>query len=167
MRNKFAHLCNACVNNENPDSAGSVVTEGKHVIRHNMWEVSQFQAWLQDAFPQENSGLADPWAEKIWPQLKAAVIYSVLAARDQWEHRHNSHDLFGYDFMVDEDLNVWLIEVNASPSMDYSAPTTEKLVKQVMKELPRLLLEGDNGRVVLDGNNCTDRFELVYHEDKQ
>lgn len=167
VRNKFAHLCNACVNNLNPDSASSVVTQGKHQIVHNMWEASQFQAWLQDAYSREDTGLADPWTEKIWPQLKAAVIYSVLAVRDQCEHRHNSHELFGYDFMVDEDLNVWLIEVNSSPSMDYSAPTTEKLVKQVLKELPRLILEGDNGRVALDGDKCTDRFEMVYHEGEQ
>ena len=28
--------------------------------------------------------------------------------------------MFGYDFMVDDNFNVWLIEVNSSPSMDYS-----------------------------------------------
>ena len=28
--------------------------------------------------------------------------------------------MFGYDFMIDERLNVWLIEVNSSPAMDYS-----------------------------------------------
>ena len=29
-------------------------------------------------------------------------------------------ELFGYDFMVDTNLNVWLIEVNSSPSMELS-----------------------------------------------
>jgi tubulin monoglycylase TTLL3/8 len=32
--------------------------------------------------------------------------------------------MFGYDFMVDTSLNVWLIEVNSSPAMDYSSPIT-------------------------------------------
>jgi D-alanine-D-alanine ligase-like ATP-grasp enzyme len=35
-------------------------------------------------------------------------------------HRENSHEMFGYDFMVDTNLNVWLIEVNSSPSMELS-----------------------------------------------
>ena len=46
--------------------------------------------------------------------------------------------MFGYDFMIDEDYHVWLIEVNSSPAMDYSTVNcfiinfkhvTEKLVK--------------------------------------
>ena len=28
--------------------------------------------------------------------------------------------MFGYDFMIDDDYTVWLIEVNSSPAMDYS-----------------------------------------------
>jgi D-alanine-D-alanine ligase-like ATP-grasp enzyme len=31
-----------------------------------------------------------------------------------------THEMFGYDFMVDEAYNVWFIEINSSPSMDYS-----------------------------------------------
>ena len=67
VRNKFAHLCNACVNNQNPESAGQVVTEGEHKIVHNMWDSSQFSAYLKDTYGFEKTGLNDPWEEKIWP----------------------------------------------------------------------------------------------------
>ena len=36
------------------------------------------------------------------------------------DNRKNSFEFLGYDFMIDEDLKVWLIEVNSSPSMDLS-----------------------------------------------
>jgi tubulin monoglycylase TTLL3/8 len=36
------------------------------------------------------------------------------------DNRKNSFEFLGYDFMVDSDLKVWLIEVNSSPSMDHS-----------------------------------------------
>jgi len=65
------------------------------------------------------------------PQIKKAVVASLLAARDSVVGEKNfiQHETFGYDFMVDTSYNVWLIEVNSSPSMEYSAPITEKMVK--------------------------------------
>jgi tubulin monoglycylase TTLL3/8 len=59
--------------------------------------------------------------------------------------------MFGYDFMVDERLNVWLIEVNSSPAMDYSTVfifitkmykhITEKLVKEVSEDLVKVIVD--------------------------
>ena len=37
--------------------------------------------------------------------------------------------------MVDTNLNVWLLEVNSSPSMEYSSPITERMVKEVLYNL--------------------------------
>jgi tubulin monoglycylase TTLL3/8 len=77
-----------------------------------------------------------PFLDKIMPQLKKGVISSLLATRDSCFQQNNiSHEVFGYDFMVDTSLNVWLIEVNSSPSMEYSSPITERMVKDVLWNL--------------------------------
>lgn len=47
----------------------------------------------------------------------------------------------GYDMMIDEDLNPWLIEVNSSPAMDYSTPITRKLVKMVMQDIAKIIVD--------------------------
>lgn len=57
------------------------------------------------------------------------------------DNRKNSFEFLGYDFMIDEDLKVWLIEVNASPSMDKSTPVTERLVRLVLDDLPKVILD--------------------------
>ena len=49
--------------------------------------------------------------------------------------------MFGYDFMVDTSLNVWLIEVNSSPAMDYSSPITEKMVKEVLPNISEIAFD--------------------------
>lgn len=71
--------------------------------------------------------------------------------------------MFGYDFMVDTDLNVWLIEVNSSPSMEYSTPITKKLVQSVMPQIVRIMLDHDHGKS--EGREVGEKlenFELVY-----
>ena len=73
------------------------------------------------------------------------MIDSLLSVKEVLQHRDRSHELFGYDFMVDSDLNVWSIEVNSSPSMEYSTPITEKLVKQVMPQIVRIILDHNHG----------------------
>lgn len=45
------------------------------------------------------------------------IIASAQSVQDKVGNRHNSFGFYGYDFMVDEDLNVWLIEVNSGPDM--------------------------------------------------
>ena len=50
-------------------------------------------------------------------------------------------DLFGYDIMVDDDLNCWLIEINTSPAMDYSTDVTERLVKMVLEDTMKVVVD--------------------------
>lgn len=52
--------------------------------------------------------------------MKEIVKQSMMCALDGIQNRKNTHELFGYDFMIDENYKVWLIEINSSPSMDYS-----------------------------------------------
>lgn len=52
--------------------------------------------------------------------MKDIVKQSMMCALDGIENRKNTHEMYGYDFMIDENYKVWLIEINSSPSMDYS-----------------------------------------------
>lgn len=68
----------------------------------------------------------------ILAKMKEIVISTILSTQDQVYGRRNSFELIGYDFMIDDALNPWLIEINSSPSMDYSTPVTRRLVKMVL-----------------------------------
>ena len=57
------------------------------------------------------------YEEVIWPQIKKQIKASAQSVQDMVDNRKNSFEFYGYDFMVDQDMKVWLIEVNSSPSM--------------------------------------------------
>ena len=38
------------------------------------------------------------------------------------ENRQNSFELFGFDFVIDKDLNCWLIEANMTPACAERTP---------------------------------------------
>ena len=91
-----------------------------------------------------------------------------MAARDSVVNDKTSvqHETFGYDFMVDTSFNVWLLEVNSSPSMEYSSPITERMVKQVLYDIEELAMQQAAG----DGRNFgtalgqrIGNFELIYN----
>lgn len=59
------------------------------------------------------------------------------------DNRKNSFEFYGYDFMVDEELRVWLIEVNSSPSMETKdQPVLQRLVKAALTDLPKIVVDG-------------------------
>lgn len=52
--------------------------------------------------------------------MKKIVLWSLECVQDTIVNRKRSCELYGYDFMIDDQCNPWLIEVNSSPAMDYS-----------------------------------------------
>lgn len=87
-----------------------------------MWSQEQFVEYLR------NLTGTDVFNEKILPKLKEIVVYSLKCCVDQMKPRKRSLELFGYDFMVDSNMNTWLIEINSSPAMDHSTWLTSTLV---------------------------------------
>ena len=43
--------------------------------------------------------------------------------------------------MVDEEFNLWLLEINSSPAMYYSTKVTTKLVKMVLKDTAKVIVD--------------------------
>ena len=69
--------------------------------------------------------------------MKETIIKSVFSVRktiDPYRRQYN-FELFGYDFILDENFNTWLIEVNTNPCLETtSCPLMQKLIPQMVDQ---------------------------------
>ena len=55
--------------------------------------------------------------------------------------RQNTFEILGYDFMLDENFKVYLIEANTNPCLETSCPLLQKLVTDLVDSGLRLSLD--------------------------
>lgn len=116
-----------------------------------MWDINQFKEFVSI----ENWG-------KIQKQIIDIVIYTLESVQDVVEHRKNTHEIFGFDLMVDSDYNTWLIEVNSSPSMEYSTEIKKRLVKMVMEDTTKVVIDYNSAKKIDKPNIDTGNWKLIH-----
>ena len=124
-------------------------------IEGDMWEIEQFREYLQ-----QREG-KDVWPE-IQNKIKKVVIYALECAKHKIIKRKNSWEILGFDIMIDDLLNVYLIEINLSPDWTYSTKITEKLVKIASEDIIRIVVDGKDIKEKTD----IGRFKLIYNSGK-
>ncbi|NWR20163.1 TTLL3 monoglycylase, partial [Emberiza fucata] len=142
------HLCNVSIQRRyktwQPDP---------RVPPDKIWSNKQFQAhlaWL---------GRANAWQRVMVPGMKAAILNALRCARDQVGSRKGSFELFGADFLIGEDLQPWLLEINSCPTMSPSSAVTRRLCANVQRDTLRLVLDRRDNPACSIG-----AFELLYKE---
>ena len=55
--------------------------------------------------------------------------------------RKNCFELFGLDFMLDADLNCWLLEANTNPCLEESSKLLEMLLPRMVDDMMKLTID--------------------------
>ena len=127
--NIYSHLTN------NSIAKYSEKYKSESLIKEDMWELDYFKKYLKENYNRENI-----WDE-IYEKMKNAIICSFDSGKHEIVYRENCFELYGYDFMIDNELNVFLIEINSSPAMDYSTSITQKLVQEMSENLIQIVID--------------------------
>eukprot|EP00768_Dysnectes_brevis_P005550 gnl/Dysnectes_brevis/4054_a5310_505.p1 GENE.gnl/Dysnectes_brevis/4054_a5310_505~~gnl/Dysnectes_brevis/4054_a5310_505.p1 ORF type:complete len:880 (-),score=145.63 gnl/Dysnectes_brevis/4054_a5310_505:104-2743(-) len=159
LSDPFVHLTNNSIQKKAEKfGADSLLGEG------NMWPYAQLADYMAGLRPDPSllvsrlDGASFPTVgERVMHDMGKIIISTVHAARFDLKGTtctSSPFELFGYDFMIDEHLQVWLIEVNASPTLEHATPLVTTLIDNMSKGLVGIMVEGQSGvKVKTDGKS--------------
>lgn len=98
-----------------------------------------FQQYLDATFPQYKLNVQEHFLKRI-KDLMLDVYLSVKKTINP-SKRKNSFELFGFDFLIDEDFRVWLIEVNTNPYLGIPNDYIKVLLPNMIDDLFKIVLD--------------------------
>ena len=105
----------------------------------NTLNFEEFQAYLDETDPDREVNVKEHFLDRI----EDIVIDTFLSARKQLNPngRQGTFELFGFDFLIDEDYRVWLIEVNTNPYLGMPNQYMKELMPKMANDLLKLVLD--------------------------
>jgi len=75
--------------------------------------------------------------------MKVQIIKSIYSVRKTIDpnRRKYSFELFGYDFILDEDFNTWLIEVNTNTCLEESSKMLNSYIPRMIEDMLKLTVD--------------------------
>ena len=144
------HLCNNSIQKKFLSSQSKNETS---FAQGNMWTSNAFKKHL------DKQGLLPKWNQVIYPGMKKCIQRVMMTIQDIIEDRKNSFELYGADFMLDEEYNPWLIEINCSPAMGGTTKVTERLCSEVLEDSCKVIIDKRENR-----SASTGKWEVIYKQ---
>ena len=144
------HLCNNSIQKKFLSSQTKNETS---FAQGNMWTSNAFKKYL------DRQGLLHKWDDTIYPGMKKSIQMVMMTIQDIIEDRKNSFELYGADFMLDEEYNPWLIEINCSPAMGGTTKVTERLCSEVLDDCCKVIIDKRENR-----SASTGKWEIIYKQ---
>ena len=99
----------------------------------------EFQKFLDENYAEKNYKLN----KDLSKQIKEIVSITMKSGKEQINKngRNFQFEIFGYDFMLDENFNLFLIEINSNPGIEESSPWIKVIIPRMLDDALRLTLD--------------------------
>lgn len=110
---------------------------------------------------------------KVLPEIKSIATHTIKAVSRKMDpqRRNCSFEIFGYDFMIDDDFKPWLIEVNTNPCLELSSPYLARLIPAMLENAIKIAVDPifppppmPNSKKHMIPDCMDNKFELVFNE---
>ena len=153
-KNNFVHLTNQCLQ-----------VKGEGYAQHeegNTLNYDDLQKYLDENFGQYGLRVE----EHFIPRIKDIIIDTFLCVKRKMNpnHRKNVFELFGFDFLLDEDFRIWLIEVNYNPYLGTPNAFMKDLVPKMINDMLKIVLDPVIPPLTEHDPDRENDFELIYRD---
>ena len=108
--------------------------------------------------------------EKLLTKHKELIIHSLKAIKGKLNLRKSSYELVGFDFIMDENLESYLIEVNTNPCIEESSNLLKMLMPRMLDDMFKLTLDSvfnigtlSHSQFHVEGyEDCINMWEPIY-----
>ena len=99
----------------------------------------EFQKFLDEEYNEKKYNIK----KDLIGQIKEIVKITMKSAKDKINknNRNFQFEIFGYDFMMDKDFNLFLIEINTNPGLEESSPWIKLIVPRMLDDALRLTID--------------------------
>jgi D-alanine-D-alanine ligase-like ATP-grasp enzyme len=77
------------------------------------------------------------------PKIEECILMAFQSVRYKINknERKNCFEVFGFDFIIDGLMNVWLIEVNTNPCIEESSPLLAMLIPRMLDDALKICVD--------------------------
>lgn len=130
VQNKYVHLTNDAVQKHSPDY-------GKFEDGNKL-SYDDFQTYIDSSLEKKVS-----FKQEVYPKMRDIVRDTIKATYKQLDpHRRTQcFEVYGYDFMLDENFQPWLIEINTNPCLALSGKYLTTLIPKMLNHSFEIVLD--------------------------
>ncbi|XP_065215467.1 tubulin monoglutamylase TTLL4-like [Planococcus citri] len=132
VANRFVHLTNYCINVQNVKFK---VESDVNAPKGHKWTLRTLWRYLRE---DRNVDV-----DRVKSQLNDLIIKTLICGEngiskciaDHLPSRYNAYEVFGFDVLLDANLQPWLLEVNISPSLRSSTAVDVAVKQPLMSDI--------------------------------
>ncbi|XP_072334095.1 protein polyglycylase TTLL10-like isoform X2 [Scyliorhinus torazame] len=128
-----SHLTNQFVQKKNP-----LYSEMKE---DTVWSMEHLNDYINENY-MESKNLPKDWVFTVFEKrMRKIMIQCFLAVKGKLECKLGYFNLLGCDFMVDQNFKIWLLEMNANPSLQRHCEVLKTVIPKLVYEALDVVVE--------------------------
>lgn len=133
---KFMYLTNYSLNKNSNNYNYNISTMDECI--GSKWSLSA----LRNFFKEKNLNF-----ENLWVKIKEIIVKAIILNADRTieevrsltDKRNNLFEMYGFDIMIDSELNPWLLEINLNPSLNCDTELDNKIKTTLMTDILNII----------------------------